>query len=590
MRRKTKTTEVRRYSCPKCPVSKHNPVENETKLITCIYQGNDYRNTLVEIENKRREVYNEILVDCEQEYKNFIEAKTTLDELVKLLKEKRASVRKRVKDTDLSNKIKIARERKNFLYKELKEAKKKSKNNPLYKTKLENLKDEFNNKTREARTWFTKGGGYHGTYLPVEQGMKAAKSGPPPKKRKTPHDTNKNTGCVYIQWQHTPSFLKKSAQYGGDVNLLLSGQDNSMRLDVPDYHSIGSTIKKARGRFYIRIGTEKEQPVFASVPVVIHRQFPKDCNINAAYLYRYRIGRRFHYSVQWIVEANNLKKPNYGSGYCGIDIGMRQTDDGLRVAFWASDYEDGSLTLPTRLIEAFKKVRDLQQIRDRHFNEFRVYLVEWLKAHDFYPDWFYFDTKTLNSWRSPQRLAEFIFKWKKNRFDGDDEIFDKSDSWRTKENHLYDYERNLHHQAMGQRTQLYRDFASKLNKKFAIVGVEDLDLTKWQKLDKSEDNISLPKNVRSNRTIAALSNLIKCINESGMLVYKIDPNNTSRECNFCGYINESTELQFVTCAECGQSIDRDLRAATNIRQRTISVHTSGKVAQKTPSLLATLTT
>ncbi len=58
---------------------------------------------------------------------------------------------------------------------------------------------------------------------------------------------------------------------------------------------------------------------------------------------------------------------------------------------------------------------------------------------------------------------------------------------------------------------------------------------------------------------------------AGVLVYLIDPRNTSRQCSECGYIdkkNRKSQSEFI-CLECGHTENADINAAKNIAQRAV---------------------
>lgn len=56
---------------------------------------------------------------------------------------------------------------------------------------------------------------------------------------------------------------------------------------------------------------------------------------------------------------------------------------------------------------------------------------------------------------------------------------------------------------------------------------------------------------------------------SGVLVYLVDPRNTSRQCSECGFIdkkNRKSQSEFI-CLECGHTENADINASKNIAQR-----------------------
>ena len=57
---------------------------------------------------------------------------------------------------------------------------------------------------------------------------------------------------------------------------------------------------------------------------------------------------------------------------------------------------------------------------------------------------------------------------------------------------------------------------------------------------------------------------------AGLEVIEVDPANTSRACNNCGHVDKASRkgLSF-SCTQCGYSLNADLSAARNLRQRAI---------------------
>ena len=57
----------------------------------------------------------------------------------------------------------------------------------------------------------------------------------------------------------------------------------------------------------------------------------------------------------------------------------------------------------------------------------------------------------------------------------------------------------------------------------------------------------------------------------GVLVYLVDPRNTSRQCSKCGYTdkkNRKSQSEFI-CLECEHTENADINAAKNIAQRAV---------------------
>ena len=117
---------------------------------------------------------------------------------------------------------------------------------------------------------------------------------------------------------------------------------------------------------------------------------------------------------------------------------------------------------------------------------------------------------------------------------------------------------------------LKRDFieqlTTKLCKEHHIV-IEDIDITDFFKKKKkfvSRNNIISPKNKFDIKL------QWKC-EKFGSYFMKAEPKYTSKTCNNCGFVFKELALKdrVFSCPCCGQTIDRDINAAINIKNRGI---------------------
>jgi len=101
---------------------------------------------------------------------------------------------------------------------------------------------------------------------------------------------------------------------------------------------------------------------------------------------------------------------------------------------------------------------------------------------------------------------------------------------------------------------------------YGTINVEDLKLAFMLK------NKHLAKSV-SRIGISSFTTHLESVSKSkGIEFNKVNPKNTSRKCNCCGYINQNLKLKDRNwvCPECGEVHDRDINAAINIRDLEIS--------------------
>ncbi|MEM0261250.1 MAG: transposase, partial [Nitrososphaerota archaeon] len=58
---------------------------------------------------------------------------------------------------------------------------------------------------------------------------------------------------------------------------------------------------------------------------------------------------------------------------------------------------------------------------------------------------------------------------------------------------------------------------------------------------------------------------------NGVEVVYVDPNNSSRTCHRCGYINEPSNSREFRCSICGAEYNRDVNAAANIAGKALTM-------------------
>jgi hypothetical protein len=400
--------------------------------------------------------------------------------------------------------------------------------------------------------------------------------------------------------------LAVQVQHGMSPGEAFSGQDTRVKIDpLPVEESedfIGPRLSKMamkRTRVHFRVGSDaKGRPIFAVIPIVLHRSMPWDSKIKWVHLVRRRIGTHCEWSVQFMLSrAVGWKKPDCAAdGTVSIDVGWRVTgDDGkaprpdgsMRVALWkgssakeeflplsayektfirlfAGDGSRGELVLPADWLSEMQKTEDIQSIRDKHFNPARDRLAGWLKKASAVPAWLTEKTATLPHWRSLPRLAALVTRWRVNRFDGDLEIFEALEAWRKRDKHLLEYEANLRDQLQRRREDFYRNFAAKMRRMYCTAKVEKLDLRDFHELPEAEAapvDGALKEHVRD----ACLSALFRCVQESMAKTIKVSARNTTAKCHVCGSLQTwNHKVLRHTCTVCGAEWDQDVNAAENI--------------------------
>lgn len=413
-------------------------------------------------------------------------------------------------------------------------------------------------------------GVWWGTYLAVEQAVESAcqkTKGPPHFKRWT------GDGLVAVQ-----------VQKGMTAGQLLGRADTRLRLEMETgparhagkaritiYGRSGSKRCRPRGTLWLRVGSEGRDPVWARVPVSLHRELPADAVIMGCQVVRRQVAVRrkadgaFHPYYEWSVHftvRTERQRPMTGTGCCGVDVGWRLLPDGsLRVAYVVGeDGRDQDVRLPPKLLARWKLCEDLQSIRDNRFLRIKGDLANWLgREGTVTPDWFRDQTATLPQWRGKGRLASLVRRWTGERFAGDEMAFRLARQWLGHDAHLWQYQRHNRQKAERTRKHLYRRLAAELAGAYGQVSVEDCDWRELARLPTTESNTAVNETARYWQRVAAVGMLRQCLTQRGAGPEKGE--NTTRECCRCGQVNTFEDQAPLVLPYCCGPLDQDCNAA-----------------------------
>lgn len=552
-----------------------------------------YRNKLVEIENARRAAVRAItsaLPDIASMQARIAELDIQIEDLRVQIKAEKQRQRDRKISSILSARLKELKVQRTAVRAELKIAKTTAYETESVKVAIESVNEDAYAKIRVARD---ASGLYWGTYLLVEKAMDMA--------RKTPGELSfqryTGEGRVGCQFQktrydrldeHGKVVLndKKKAikdEICGLPVKFIFGDDRRLQLkEIPkDTYKLnrGYRRRNCRTSLRLRIGTtESEDPIWAGIGLSLHRPLPADGVVKQAWILRRKAGRRFEYKIQFSVESQSFSVAQ-GQGerqsQIAIDIGWRRKPDGsLRIAYWAdSNGKTGELILPERVERAFKKCEDLQQIRDKQFNEMKGILLSW--ASDRNPGGELGERlKFLPQWKSKGRLVALHHFWLANRVSGDEVIFAAVDAWVKKEHHLYDWEHGNRAKAIAFRTEFYWIWCKEITTAYSEVIVESFNLSEVAKRPKAEETSTQQDDLaRYHRTVAAPSNLVIRMKSSaqahGAAFFKVDPAYTTLMCHLCGFCDAWDPKPMINhqCGGCHVVWDQDENAAMNLLAR-----------------------
>jgi hypothetical protein len=388
---------------------------------------------------------------------------------------------------------------------------------------------------------------------------------------------------VLLSWQkarrgkgelrfHSPSFEGKVTvrwQNGLPTSKIA---DSRLHLDAVPSEAYTAPRRErrrlCRSKVSIRVRSEGRNPVWLSLPCVLHRPLP-DGLLRSASVIRERIGMRWRWKLILSIKLPTKEQPIKREGpEISLDIGWRKLPAGLRVCYWHDDSgQTGELVLPNHFLNGMQKVEDIRSIRDKHFNSAVKLLADWLSHnHNSVPDWLEQATENLSRWHSTARLASLVLRWRDNRFTGDEKIFEQIEEWRKRDKHLLEYEANLRDKLIKRRREIYRVFAADIAKRYARVKLEKFNISKVAR-DKE-----LVQPAQRQRVLAAPSVLRLAIASSvgreGGEIQLVEAKYTTMICNYCGSVerfDKAAELSH-KCSVCGTFWDQDANAARNISQ------------------------
>ena len=406
-------------------------------------------------------------------------------------------------------------------------------------------------------------GTYWGTYLLVEAAARAACGAmkDPDYETTPPHRLQSRIGV------HFCGGVAPSEIVGGQSNLMRIAPVH-FRLDRHDKEI--ATGKAARTTLQIRIGSQGRcTPVWATLPMIMHRPLPDDARIKDAYITRARFTVRipWQYHLCVVLEAASFEHMLPGpqqEGTTAINFGWRSTKRGLRVAML--NHEGGTpeeVLLPPSYIGLEHRRRTLASTLASQFNMAKKCLVGWLQDHTC-PDGFRETFAALTKWDSRHRFAAWMDYWQEHRFEGDDEIFTalaaREDpaarrgaapwtreaiaqaSWMVHYRHLQTWLDSVQRKLGNWRDYYYRCLAKRLATTSACLCVEAFDMRKVAKgpiPEEPEDQGD--EHARSNRQLASVSDLrLKILQAAAKYhcrVVAVPAENNTRRCNVCGEVH-----------------------------------------------------
>ena len=552
MKRKTSAlpTRIYTYGC-RLPTANGGLVEQQILL------AHRYYNKLIEIERRRRTkvrtIQREAAPDVVEHERSAEKLDVEIAQILAGIKERKAEghTAKVEAQAERARVAELRAKRKEH-YMQAKAARAASKT-PEVEERMRAVGAVAATEVREARAAC---GVYWGTYLTVEAAVEAAKKCP--------------TDPEFRRWSDGAGRVAVQIQNGIPVAKMFGG-DTRVQLDEP----APNRMSKVR----LRVGTNPDRsPVFAEFPFRYHRPLPADARIKWAWISKSLKGRWVNWDLQIVLEAASFARPPRPQGDGGavaIDIGWRlRPGRDLRVGYWLDDRgQSGELLMPADLKQRLEHADSLRSIQDLAFDQAKAALLIWREGREA-PEWLATSLEFLPQWRGAKRLGRVVDEWSKQRFDGDVEIVEALQAWWKQHRHLYDWEQCERDRALAARKNLYREWAEKLTRQYAVVVLEDFDLREVAKRPAPDaTRPALPKAARRQRQETAPSEFVAAIKSAapgnGCTIAEVECAYTTQRCSRCGHVQPFDHASLIKpacerCGDAGHPIDQDREAAANL--------------------------
>jgi len=332
---------------------------------------------------------------------------------------------------------------------------------------------------------------YWGSYLDVESRAQQARAMPlydedglAPSAPKFRRWEEPMRGQIGVQIQATKPLT------WGDI---LRGQDTRVRVERRD------------GPFamlWIRIGSDGRDPVWARVPIKMHREVPNAARVSWVRVSCKPLSCRDkpEYRERWSVEITaDDPAPAVRSLDTTLDgaiavswswdvvrtsIGTNGAEDGqaIRAASWRDTRgASGEVLVPESIVKGIRKPDGIRAVRDMIWNDAQPKIARAMKRDNATsprcPKWLSDAAATLHLWRSLGRVHELT-----RRMRADDsargDAYALLLAWEDRDRHLWDYERNARDEALRERREMYRVLAAQWARRYKIALLSDQDLSR----------------------------------------------------------------------------------------------------------------
>lgn len=538
------------------------PTENGDLVREQMRLAHRYRNDLIAVERGRRAAVRAVIAEAGDIAAIDAEIEAALRELDGVraeIKAARSAERSRRATSPRVGRAQELRERLRELRASRKEVQAQIKGDEALQARIGEINERAKVLSKALRA---KCGVYWGTYLLVEAAVDAARRGKMDPK--------------FMRWDGHGR-IGVQIQGGMPAVSVMDGDDTRIRIGRVDERawtarSRGERRRLSRTTLQMRVGSDGRDPIWATFPMIMHRPLPVDGRIKCADVSVKRIGTRERWELHITVDAPSLAGPErQGDRRAAVHFGWRSRPDGVRVAYLVdSDDASEEIIVPPEIIARLEHADSLRSIRDREMNALKEALPKLMP--EAVPDWMRAELRRIPLLRSPAKLTSIVYRWSRDRFDGDDEAFAAAEEWRRQDRHLFQWEMSEREKTRLRRRDLYRNIAARLAREYDEIVVDGTDFSPLARTPEPEDDRDkMSEAVQYNRAAASPGELRLAITQAAQkrgtrIVTPPKGLRFSATCSICGGRCSDVKPDAVTflCERSGDAIDRDANAARNL--------------------------
>jgi hypothetical protein len=304
------------------------------------------------------------------------------------------------------------------------------------------------------------------------------------------------------------------------------------------------------------------------------RPLPDGARIQEVVVTRRAVADSWQWSVSFLLRLPQVLPSVEEPTACGIDLGWRHVNDGLRVATIA--HADGShefITLPDIFMRRLDRIAQLDTVRHRTAEAARAVIkaLAWPEApEELRP----LAMRALRTKRA-EDLHLLVVAWRRYPLWMPAEA-DRLAAWRAKDRKEWQEQAGLRRRIGNARLDLYRCAVKRLVEQYGLIGVEDVD---WRNIGRRETADGKPNDIAMMiarmRSLAAPGTFLMELNRaavsSGSRINR-HAGASTWVCNSCAADGVTTVIApadrnelIHSCPRCSSSWDQDVNAARNLR-------------------------